>query len=1181
MVPSPPLYTYKETRVNLDCATSGSAILIRIPPYGSITSRIPQKRSQLADSATAEDETAFRQKFLATAASIYHRRYHKYPGSFLWRILEDDKLLSIRVVDVSKQRGAGDANLTLRLAFPSSIKPGCVALSDSNEHDILSVFVLTESNHLYSLSLRPDFFLRHNSTENAVADWCKSYSSSAFSFKTPLRLVALSGDQLLFSLHDGGLLKLDRRPGADGSEWKETHYNEGGWGHGLRSLIPFQGSSTVRYGKLNLELAAVISIASPLADIDGTPYAFTVTVDHRLRVWNLSTGRIAYSGDLLGQEIDPNETAKQLIDPAQWRLVKVYSHTEERSLCVTYSPLGTGLFKFWDVTPAEGGKLDVVDIFPENILEPKAPTSDLWNLADFEVVMDPTKRNSFSIWILWKINTTYAVQNLEFQDGSISRVRDAWNQGWMTMANETLTDVPLPTIFQGDPSDVTDKWLEFIMFPGRFTTATIETGLAIYERGLGGSWDARVPMSGHPAERMSSLIASTATLGRASDGSMDYEQFRIATDIQWRRFYRLLVELDKQRGEAFSLVVDPSSGMPWVVSADGVSSVRSCSSLERMWHNPAVPAPDTEHVATLISAAASFRDGFSNQLLYNSNSRLLEELFEEPSDIIPMRMRSYYDACDFTRQISDDDYAQLVSNLGGSFRNVTPQVYEALLDVMGTTVDEERPSSEHPLSEFGNKLVVRGVQEVVELHRSICLDQLMLLVFMEAEINNQEDGIAFDTAPIFHQLLIMLKRLELIGLLAKRQISLPLTRADRLSSKDKAVGKKYAHDAETITVLEGVLRHLLGLDIHKGKSMSAILTDTIIRISAPDSEYEVPPTIIQCFLLKHDRPDLAMEFTRFAGQDPFSTYIQGRTYLAYGDVYKASVLFKKAAYGMAHLDPKGHANYRSAGYLDETEKLLLNSGLSKYYSHIVALYERERHYSYVIDFARLALQFVLHGQTDHSAAELRSEMHSRLFNAAVHTCRYELAHSTLLLFTDTALQHSSLRTLLTKMCETSCTAQLVELPFIGLQDAVDEILSQKCQSIVDVTVGIPYHNILYAWRINRNDFRGAAAISLERLHRLQQSSNEDKILISEELETPITKEYLALINALSCVDPKQAWIVYESLPSKSSTGQKAPGKRSLITLEDIRKGYQEELDRIAAIENNQFTLVGGDEMDIL
>jgi hypothetical protein len=51
-------------------------------------------------------------------------------------------------------------------------------------------------------------------------------------------------------------------------------------------------------------------------------------------------------------------------------------------------------------------------------------------------------------------------------------------------------------------------------------------------------------------------------------------------------------------------------------------------------------------------------------------------------------------------------------------------------------------------------------------------------------------------------------------------------------------------------------------------------------------------------LLKHDRADLATEFSRFAGHDAFSTYIQGRACLAANDAITASMLFKKAAFGM-------------------------------------------------------------------------------------------------------------------------------------------------------------------------------------------------------------------------------------------------------------------------------------------
>jgi nuclear pore complex protein Nup160 len=270
---------------------------------------------------------------------------------------------------------------------------------------------------------------------------------------------------------------------------------------------------------------------------------------------------------------------------------------------------------------------------------------------------------------------------------------------------------------------------------------------------------------------------------------------------------------------------------------------------------------------------------------------------------------------------------------------------------------------------------------------------------------------------------------------------------------------------------------------------------------------------------------------------------------------------------------------RSAGFLDETEKALLNSGIPEYYSHIVALYDSERIYSHVIEFARLSLQFSVGSDEDSNVIQLRTEMHSRLFNAAIQTAQYDIAHSILALFKNTALQRTSLRTLVTRMCETAYSNQLTNLPFVGLQNEVDEILAQKCQTIVDVNIGTPYHKILYAWRIKRNNFRGAAAIALDRLQRLQNSGDGDKITSEDGLDTAVTRQYMSLINALSCVDPKQAWILAEEIPKSGINGAKV-GKRKLVTLDEIRRAYQDELDRIAAIQNNQFALADGDEMDM-
>jgi nuclear pore complex protein Nup160 len=269
--------------------------------------------------------------------------------------------------------------------------------------------------------------------------------------------------------------------------------------------------------------------------------------------------------------------------------------------------------------------------------------------------------------------------------------------------------------------------------------------------------------------------------------------------------------------------------------------------------------------------------------------------------------------------------------------------------------------------------------------------------------------------------------------------------------------------------------------------------------------------------------------------------------------------------------------YLSSGLLDSTEWSLINHGLAKYYSHLVALYEKYKAYSYVVEFARLSIQFFDSSSSNDNL--LKTDMLSRLFNAAVATAQFQLAHMTLTSLKDDALKHSSLRKLVSKMCETNHNNDLIKLPFPGMQRDVDEILAQKCKSIMDVINGFPYHQILYSWRIRHGNFRGAASILLDRIQKLRLAGEGDKIDGDDVLDTPVTRQYILLINALSCVDTKQAWIYDEGVPGSEAKGD-GEAKRKVVSLADIRKQYQAELDRITAIQNNQFGFKADDVMDL-
>jgi nuclear pore complex protein Nup160 len=201
---------YKETRLNLEPAAQSSTIQIRVAPQ-SAYGRSGSGRS----GAAADDEKGYRSRNLATASSIYYRKHNSSPRAFLWRVLDDGCVLSLRVADVCKQQKESDAPLILNLRFPTAIRTSCVGFADPEDYDALCVYVVDHSNQLWSITLRPDHFRKRTATDGGLGDACRSCSPPGFGFKHPHRLAVVHPDQLIVTMHDGGILKFDRNKGHD------------------------------------------------------------------------------------------------------------------------------------------------------------------------------------------------------------------------------------------------------------------------------------------------------------------------------------------------------------------------------------------------------------------------------------------------------------------------------------------------------------------------------------------------------------------------------------------------------------------------------------------------------------------------------------------------------------------------------------------------------------------------------------------------------------------------------------------------------------------------------------------------------------------------------------------------------------------------------------------------------
>ena len=290
------LALFKETRADLEPVASGSVIQIQVPSTSSFAVRPRQQRRILKNTTSHRDEASFKKCCIAATGSLYFGKSKRHPRSFLWRVLQEGKVLELRAIDLSKSSGeTREATYIIQLCFPAGLKHGGIALADLEYLDVLNVFALTRGNELYTFTLRKDFFCIPAASEEDLSRWCKVFKPATFSISTPHSLIAASFRQIIVSLSDGRILRLTRNKDEDGSKWQEATYGDGQWTSSLRGLVRWQGSNTVKYDGITLEQGTPIAMArSP-----DKKHVFAVCLNHTLRIWNLNKAANVFSMDVL------------------------------------------------------------------------------------------------------------------------------------------------------------------------------------------------------------------------------------------------------------------------------------------------------------------------------------------------------------------------------------------------------------------------------------------------------------------------------------------------------------------------------------------------------------------------------------------------------------------------------------------------------------------------------------------------------------------------------------------------------------------------------------------------------------------------------------------------------------------------------------------------------------------
>ncbi|PSK37494.1 Nucleoporin NUP120 [Elsinoe australis] len=1262
---APILYT--EAPLNVEPTSAVSTFHISTESPSIFASR---KRLRL-DYGPAIDQDSFAQKHVATESSIFFRSKEKAPRSILWRVLEDSKVLELQCVDlIQDHRSTQESLLSFRLSFANAIRPNGVALSDSHSHDALEVFVLTTSNELFTFSLRRDLLVRSTAPSSSDFDATtafKTYALSSFSFRHPYKLVALNDLELLVSLHDGSLLRLERRAGENGSTWRETFFHEGGWGKSLRGLIPWKGQNTVKYGNIDLSAGAAAEVeASP----DGE-HVFTVSFDHILKSWNAKTGKVGFQIDLMGEErLEGRGHQQYLIGPGQGTLLRVLDVLQKPDgdayYCVVWSPKSQQ-FKFWAVRDADSQEYGTRDVQSDVRFTPPLNEfmgTNVWQLSDFDIKTGPGWRDT-QLWLSARSGSVLRTFTLTFDLlASADDLAYAWKHQWAeasagSLSPPRLASLPDHRLLNDTTSDddlaisASDESLSFLLFPGRFTSDLLETCLIMYQKGIPSTTRSQHKDGSKSfQERLREAIAKKAKGNLAQSSDMASHASQSAKE--WREFYGAVKYLHTCHADPISLALDRETGLCWSIRAEQIAPIRTCSEIEVYEHNEdlfveqdeewiinSLPLADflpddlSLSAARLFAAARSFRFGLSTYLSRSFSDLASTFALRDAEADSTQRSRKgghtplyhLYEQCDFAGEVGDDEFARLtesVQELGG-LGELENSIFETLLDKLSEPArGQER---EQALSRYGDKATIRGAQDTLIRGKETLLDILALVVFMSQDLESEEMSRGFRPMELYSNIVIKIREYDVLLWMASH-VRTEQSKARRSSGGESLRSSQAPPPQPTMTILESIFIGDWQSMVFPSEPLSSLLTYwSRAWTFGPNLavNYDGVTAHVMSNFIKHEDYHLAYQFTRFLPRNSWAAYLKGRLFLGTGDYEYAAASFRRSAEDLStpsHKKTKPIEAADTANLISATQRELFNAGSPRFYMHCCSLFEAAKLHSHAAEFASLALSELdsdnddaldssimeidkrKRSMQDSPAAmrvdlameeirllkvsELKEDILSRFFTNSLQTNHYEAAFSALVKFTNPAIKRSSLTQLLSSLLNSS-PSTLLSLPFpASLDSEVDATLlslARKTLSSTSTTTTPQNIHLLYSYRISRDNYRGAAEGLYEYLqwlksqasetyntaHRMNDHSKADVFADEDEeesrLETDLMDTYLLLINALSCCGD-EAWILAEPT---TGTGM---GKRRVVTLEDVRREYQGELDRRSEIAQGRFPLVG-------
>ncbi|XP_055326409.1 nuclear pore complex protein Nup160 homolog isoform X2 [Sitodiplosis mosellana] len=835
--------------------------------------------------------------------------------------------------------------------------------------------------------------------------------------------------------------------------------------------------------------------------IDDAVYLYGLYRDDHIRMWSARTGQCVSIVNCV-----PNALETRTRGSRNNLLRKAAPDMLCAFLC---SAKGSEFMTIRVVNDGTAISLQQINVIP----------SPEFDLIEFDV-------NYKRIWGLW------CNSQGEYNVSSYSLV----SNGGYNWASAGLEILPERKIESG--SDPRQAYCSYIFYPGRFQREVIDRALIMFRRSNVLS-DPNVSFA---------ALKDRVCYAVEQEVQNELKDFDVTDDLYietsfkaWERFFSCCEQYHIKATQPIGLVNLDSIGAVTVIKKNAFSLLRPCELLEHMMllgENVECLSDlgvdddiNSEDLVKLIATLSTLEQNISDEYKAEIDTKLYE--LNTPNELISQLL------ADYEQNFIDPDLREVI-NSEMKFISKLPKAMTLLLKMLQMNDSETDEMQLFPnvlqtsrgflsvghlfRSDTGISLVAESLHQIAVIRYALCRNLLILQQILIDSSDLPIDTLEYIRSDCMPETVVFVQAYYVMVWICETSETLPTTgnldaSIQKLSTLQLSDCRYKSRPNHPTTLLEQFLR---GKGLEAGvwmllQDQCRDITDfqwknTLLPLAsivgqllwAVDGNF-----IFGEWLIGSCQHILIQEYVRLLNSwcewNKYSRhFIAAVSLLDNGEPYKAFDLFMQCAKGV-----KQEA-FLVKVILQSADDLTLSEAVTQYYLRVIQLFEQYSSQDCVIQLAKAAID-----ELDPLSPQL-AMFQSIVFANHLSLEHYEEAYHSLIANTEPSRRKDCLRQLVVCLFEKQRLDLLMEFPYLGLQEELENIIESRARSMA-IEDNI-YYDFLYAFYISKSTMRKAASVMYEQALRCQL---ETKTLPGLEHRYECL---LACVTALSLADDEYRWI---------------------------------------------------------